>query len=129
MTDKEIVEEFYSIPVEDRKRLLREIKEDKKKHKRDIICDHVKVMYDLTGVDALYRCSDRKHCDSRAVIAYVLKEKGFSEWELSAGLKKDHSMIHKYIDDIRFYLKKGVVNSTTELLNEYKLKLMNYDIH
>lgn len=119
MTDKEIVELYLSIPYVDRVRLKKEVKKERSDDKVSVIIRHINIMQTMTGLDVLSRRRDMEYIDARAVVAYVMNKKGYSEAVIGKALERDHSMVHKYIDDTAFYVSNGFNNSRTRLLSRY----------
>lgn len=124
MTDLEIVELYLAIPEDRRKKIQEEISHIKMQRRKDMIQDLVSLLEEER--DLIFHQSRKRGCvDMRMVTAWCLHQKGFSENEIGCALDKDHSTIHSYIDHMRFYVKHGMKNSCTDLLNQINLKLQN----
>lgn len=124
MTNKEIVQLYLSIPAEERESLTSEVKAELKEQKKnsvDLVAQrHANLMRMLTGINILEKRKDTEHADARAVIAYIMKEEGYSYSQIAHGLKKTYAMVYYYIDNMQFYLDHNLVNTMTRLLSKYR---------
>lgn len=124
MTDTEIVELYLAIPEIRRKQIKEELIKGREQRRSELIRDVISVL--AAEKDLIFHSSrQRGHVDMRMVTAWCLHERGFSETEIGNALGKDHSTIHSYIDHMRFYIKHGMKNSCTTLLEELNIKLQH----
>lgn len=128
MTDKEIVERYLLIPKEERERLQVAIEMTRREFRQTTILNYIRIMTEILGGNLILFSRKEDQVNARAVLSYVLHEHNFSEPEIGRALCKDHSMIHNYISQTKFYLSQGVNNSRIRLLNEYKNILKQYEI-
>lgn len=127
MTHLEVMRIYLSIPVVERKKLRKILFNEKEEEKIEKMMHYVNVMKKMTGIDVTQNGRTRDIVDTRAVVSYVLHEKGFREYAIGRVLNKNHSMVHTYIDDIRFFLKNGIEDNRIKLLEEYKKRLGEYE--
>lgn len=127
MTHLEAIRIYYSIPVEERRRLKTILDNEKEEEKTEKMMHYVNVMKKMTGIDVTSKGRTRDVVDARAVVSYVLHENGFREYAIGRALNKDHSMVHTYIDEIRFFLRIKIEDDRIKLLNEYKNRLEYYE--
>lgn len=129
MTDKEIVEQFMQIPKERREMLLFEHERKRQTIRQNMIREYIRMMAEILGEDLNMNSRKVEQVNARAILSYVMHERNFTESEIGRALCKDHSMIHYYIGQTQFYLDEGFHNSRIRMMQEFKLKLKEHDIH
>lgn len=129
MSEEEIVRMYLSIPPDRRKYIAVQLQRQKGKERNFRLYAMIKMMTDVTGKELNLFSRLRPDVDARMVVAYGLHTKGFTECEIGRALHKDHSLIHKYVSDMRFYVEKDFNSDLVKMYKAYKTKIDNYDIH
>ena len=129
MSEEDIVRMYLCIQPERRKQITEKLQREKAKEKINLLYAMIKIMTDITGKELNLKSRLRPDVDIRMVMAYALHKKGFSECEIGKALNKDHSLIHKYIDDMRFYVDRDFNSSLVKMYKEFKSKIDKYEIY
>lgn len=128
MTNEEIVKRYLAIPDEERRRLMESLKSWREESRHRVMQTYINLMIGIVGDGLLSRSRDRELVDARAVVAYELHKKGFSECEIARAFLRSHAMIHLYIDQTSFDLKHRFKNYRTDLYKTYQEKLKEYEL-
>lgn len=129
MSETDIVKAYLNIPEEKRKQIQAQLKKEAEQEDQSRINLYLSAMAIILDGDIELKSRKRIHVDAKKVIAYFLHKKGFSEPQIGRVLKKDHSSIHLYIDEMRYALSRGMNYSLTNLYFDYLKVLEIYDIH
>lgn len=124
MTDREIIELYLLIPKDKRDAIQREISGAAKEAQKRLLMHYVDKMETLIGFPIDIKCRRREQTDARKVLSYVLHNLGYSEPQIASVIKKDHSTIHVYIEQMDFNLSHNFKNSMTELYDNFLNRLL-----
>lgn len=129
MSEEEIVRMYLSIPPDRRKYIAVQLQRQKGKQRNYLLYAVIKEMSDMMGGELDLQSRKRPDVEARMVVSYFLHKVGFSEAEIGTALGKDHSMIHKYVDDMRFFLERDFYPSIVKMYNDFKTKIESNEIY